>query len=50
MEYLIAVETLEIWNISNRMIAYYCETGRAFLMGGQYAGKNRMVTLSHIAE
>lgn len=28
MEYLTAIEISKLWNISNRMVAYYCETGR----------------------
>lgn len=28
MEYLTAAEISKIWNISSRMVAYYCETGR----------------------
>lgn len=28
MEYLTAVEVSKKWNISSRMVAYYCETGR----------------------
>ena len=28
MEYLTAVEISKIWNISSRMVAYYCEKGR----------------------
>ena len=28
MEYFTAIEISKIWNISSRMVAYYCETGR----------------------
>lgn len=28
MEYLTAIEISKLWNISSRMVAYYCETGR----------------------
>lgn len=28
MEYLTAMEISKLWNISSRMVAYYCETGR----------------------
>ncbi len=28
MEYLTAIEISKAWNISSRMVAYYCETGR----------------------
>ena len=38
MNYLTAVEMSKKWNISSRMIAYYCEAGRvegAIKKGGQ---------------
>ncbi len=28
MDYLTAVEKSKEWNVSSRMVAYYCETGR----------------------
>ena len=44
MDYLTAVETAKKWNVSSRMIAYYCENGR--IKGAVKKGKSWLVPAS----
>lgn len=44
MDYLTAVETAKKWNVSSRMIAYYCENGR--IKGAIKKGKSWLVPVS----
>ena len=48
MNYLTASEIADKWNISSRMVAYYCEKGR--IVGAIKKGKTWLVPLLQLMQ